>query len=366
MRLLTIVGARPQFVKAAAVSACIAGRLAAAGALEEVIVHTGQHYDAGMSDVFFSELGIPREKHNLGVGSGSHAAQTAMMLEGLEKVMLEELPEMVLVYGDTNSTLSGALAAAKLNIPVAHVEAGMRSFNRKMPEEINRIVADHLASLNLCPSQTAMENLASEGLEGTSVLTGDIMYDCALRFAALAEKLHDPLAKFSLEKGKYALMTCHRAENTDDRVRISQIVAAANELSQKLDVLFPIHPRTRKMLESFSLSLAPGVKALPPVGYLEMLLLEKHAAVILTDSGGVQKEAFFYSTPCVTMRDETEWVETVRLGFNILAGADSGKILGAVDVFSDSAPQDPGDNPYGNGNAADKIISAICDFRTTA
>ncbi|MBN1865116.1 MAG: UDP-N-acetylglucosamine 2-epimerase (non-hydrolyzing) [Victivallales bacterium] len=364
MKLLTIVGARPQFIKAAAVSAKISD-LGAVGraSIEEVIVHTGQHYDAGMSEIFFRELGIPSARHNLAVGSGSHAVQTAAMLEGLEKVMVEESPGMALVYGDTNSTLSGALAASKLHIPVAHVEAGMRSFNRNMPEEINRIVADHLASLNLCPSLTSMDNLAREGLEGTSVLTGDIMYDCALKFAKLAEKLQDPLSKFSLHSGRYALMTCHRAENTDNCMRISQIVSAANELSQKLDVVFPIHPRTGKMLESFSLSLAPGVKTLPPLGYLDMLLLEKHAAVILTDSGGVQKEAFFFSVPCITMRDETEWVETVQLGFNVLVGADGGKILSAVEDLNANPPHLPDEKPYGNGDAADKIISALCGFR---
>jgi UDP-GlcNAc3NAcA epimerase len=359
MRICTIIGARPQFVKAAAVSARIAEKKADGADLDEVLVHTGQHYDPLMSEVFFTELGIPREKHNLDVGSGSHAAQTARMLEGLEKVLIEERPDWVLLYGDTNSTLAGVLTAVKLHIPVAHVEAGMRSFNRAMPEEINRVVADHTADLNFCSTRLAVDNLTNEGRGWTALLVGDVMYDCALRFHSLAERKCDPFAKFAVSPGDYILMTCHRAENTNDSARLAEIVAAVNALAETIPVLYPMHPRTKVFLDKYGLTLSDKVLIVDPVGYLEMLLLEKGAKLILTDSGGVQKEAFFYGVPCVTMRDDTEWVETVELGWNKLVGASAADIESAVAGFASHPPERSDALPYGDGDAAGKIVERL-------
>ena len=364
MKICTIIGARPQFVKAAAVSAKIA-EMSSAHDLEEVIIHTGQHYDADMSNVFFEELGIAKEKYNLEVGSASHGVQTANMLVGIEDVLLSEKPDWVLIYGDTNSTLAGALAAVKLHIPVAHVEAGMRSFNRLMPEEINRIVSDKISTLNLCSTQTAMENLATEGMMDGAVLTGDVMYDCAIKFAPLAEKYSDPFAKFAINPGQYILMTCHRAENTNDEKRLASIVSAVNKIAKKTTVIYPVHPRTESFLENYSLAFSDKVLTVPPVGYLEMLILEKNAALILTDSGGVQKEAFFYQTPCVTMRDETEWIETVELGWNILTGAAESEIMEAVAKFAESPLPEAAEQPYGDGNASEKIVNELLNYKTT-
>lgn len=361
MKICTIIGARPQFVKAAVISAKIA-EISAEKTMEEIIIHTGQHYDPEMSEIFFNELNIPKEKYNLNVGSGSHGVQTGKMIEGIENILLQEKPDWVLIYGDTNSTMAGALAAVKLHIPVAHVESGMRSFNRSMPEEINRVVSDHVCTLNLCSTVTSMENLKNEGLANTSILTGDVMYDCAVKFADLAEKHCDPLMKFELTRKKYVLMTCHRAENTDDKLRISQIVEAVNMIAETIPVIYPIHPRTRKLLKEYGLDFSDQVQVVDPVGYFEMLVLEKNAALILTDSGGVQKEAFFYNVPCVTMRDETEWVETVKLGFNVIAGADTETIVKAVEKFSANPPQSVSSSPYGDANSAEKIINAILEF----
>jgi UDP-GlcNAc3NAcA epimerase len=361
MKICTIIGARPQFVKAAAISAKIT-EMGANTAIEEVIIHTGQHYDPEMSDIFFNELEIPKEKYNLNVGSGLHGAQTGRMIAGIEEILLKEEPDWVLIYGDTNSTLAGALAAVKLHIPIAHIESGMRSFNRAMPEEINRVISDHICTLNLCSTTTAIENLKNEGLENTAVLTGDVMYDCAVKFADLAEKHCKPLTKFDLTSKNYILMTCHRAENTDDKLRMSQILNAVNTLAEDTQVLYPIHPRTKKLLEQHNLFFSDNVKIVDPVGYFEMLILEKNASLILTDSGGVQKEAFFYNVPCVTMRDETEWVETVELGFNIITGADATSIIDAVAKFANTPPRPGSSSPYGNANSAEKIIRTILDF----
>jgi UDP-GlcNAc3NAcA epimerase len=361
MKICTIIGARPQFVKAAVISAKIA-EMKTDNAIEEVIIHTGQHYDPIMSDIFFTELKIPKEKYNLNVGSGAHGIQTGKMLEGIEAILLEEKPNFVLIYGDTNSTLAGALAAVKLHIPIAHVESGMRSFNRKMPEEINRIVADHTCTLNLCSTQTAVDNLNNEGLQRTAILTGDVMYDCALKFAHLAEKHSDPLSKFNLNSKEYILMTCHRAENSDNKKRMSQIIDAVNALAEDKIVLYPIHPRTKKILKEFNLYFSDKVKIIEPVGYLEMLILEKNASLILTDSGGVQKEAFFFNVPCVTMRDETEWTETVDLGFNIITGADTTNIIDAVSEFNNQGSLSIDSSPYGDGNSAEKILTAILEY----
>jgi UDP-GlcNAc3NAcA epimerase len=355
MKICTIIGARPQFVKAAVVSA----EFAKHKSINEVIIHTGQHYDPGMSDIFFKELQVPKEKYNLETGSGSHGRQTGRMLEKLEDILLKEKPDFVLIYGDTNSTLAGALCASKLHIPIAHVEAGMRSFNRKMPEEINRIVADHLSEINFCSTKTAMCNLKMENLGKTGELVGDVMFDCSLKFAEFAEKRYDPFAKFAIEKNGYALLTCHRAENTDHKKCLTEIVKAVNRISETMPVLYPVHPRTKKFLNEYGLSFSGNVKLIDPVGYLEMILLEKHASFILTDSGGVQKEAFFYRVPCITMREETEWVETAALGWNKITGADSKKIIAAFADFTKNRPAKTSVKPYGNGDASSKIVKVI-------
>ncbi len=355
MKICTVIGARPQFVKAAVVSA----EFAKHKSINEVIIHTGQHYDPAMSEIFFRELNVPLEKYNLEIGSGSHGLQTGRMLEKLEDILLREKPDFVLIYGDTNSTLAGALAASKMHIPIAHIEAGMRSFNKKMPEEINRIIADHLSTINFCSTKTAIGNLKRENLAETGVLVGDVMFDCSLKFAEFAEKRYDPFAKFAVERNKYALLTCHRAENTDHKKCLSEIVKAVNRISEKMPVLYPVHPRTRKFLNEYGLSFSDNVKLIPPVGYLEMILLEKHSSFILTDSGGVQKEAFFYRVPCITMREETEWTETVELGWNRITGADSGKITAAFADFAENRPAKTSARPYGNGDAASKITEVI-------
>ncbi len=359
IKILTVIGARPQFVKAAAVSSVFAEK---GSDVQEILVHTGQHYDKDMSEIFFNELHIPKEKYNLNIGSGSHGDQTGRMLSALEKVVMDEKPDMLLIYGDTNSTLAGALVASKLHIPCAHVEAGMRSFNRMMPEEINRVVSDHVCQINFCSCDVAMKNLANEGRAHTGVLVGDVMYDCALKFAGLAAKLYAPFEKFQVKAGNYVLMTCHRAENTDDPERLKSIINAAGKLSAEMPVLFPIHPRTKNFIEKYSLTVPETLKLVPPVGYLEMVLLEKSAGLILTDSGGVQKEAFFYDVPCVTMRDETEWVETVECGWNILTGASYEKILDTSLNFLKKKPAKSGRAPYGDGHASEKILAGIKNY----
>ncbi|MBN2201716.1 UDP-N-acetylglucosamine 2-epimerase (non-hydrolyzing) [bacterium] len=352
MKVVSIVGARPQFIKAAPLS-----RVLRAGA-DEILIHTGQHYDDNMSRTFFDELEIPRPDHHLGVGSGSHGLQTGLMLERIEKILLDEKPDAVLVYGDTNSTLAGAMAAAKLLIPLAHVEAGLRSFNRAMPEEINRVVADHCADWLLCPTQTAVENLRREGVDRGVHLTGDVMFDAALRFAGLAETRSRVLETLSLRKDGYVLCTVHRAENTDDRSRLGGIVQALRRSGRT--VVFPLHPRTRKMLEGWGLaedlSAASSIRLIDPVGYLDMIRLERNASAILTDSGGVQKEAYFYRVPCVTLRNETEWVETVRDGWNRLAGTDPDAILQALD---NSAVPAEAAFSFGDGRASETIVRLI-------
>ena len=355
MKICTVIGARPQFVKAAVVSA----EFAKHKSVDEIIIHTGQHYDPSMSEIFFRELNVPLEKYNLETGSGAHGRQTGRMLEKLEDILFKEKPDFVLIYGDTNSTLAGALAAAKLHIPIAHIEAGMRSFNKKMPEEINRIIADHLSEINFCSTKTAMENLKRENLAKTGMLVGDVMFDCSLKFAEFAENRYNPFAKFAVEKNGYALLTCHRAENTDHKKCLTEIVKAVNKISEKTPVLYPVHPRTTKFLNEYGLSFSDNVKLIAPVGYLEMILLEKHASLILTDSGGVQKVAFFYRVPCITMREETEWVETAALGWNKLTDADSKQITDAFADFAKNRPPKTKAKPYGDGNAASKIVNML-------
>jgi len=370
MKVVSVVGARPQFVKAALVSKA----LSLAG-LREVLVHTGQHYNSNMSDVFFDELGVPAPDVNLEVGYGSHAAQTAAMLLGDEEVMLSEKQDWVLVYGDTNSTLAGALAAAKLHIPVAHVEAGLRSFNRAMPEELNRIAADHFSSLLLCPSQTAVKNLAAEGVTKGVHLVGDVMYDAVLYFIGRARECSTVLKKLNLEPKTYSLATVHRAENTDNPLRLRSIMAAFAKIDGP--VVFPIHPRTIKMLlqedknadgppsttdhgsrwVEVQKKLPDNVQVIEAVGYLDMLMLEQHAKMILTDSGGIQKEAYWLDVPCVTLRDETEWVETVEAGWNVLAGADTQRIVNAVSMVA-ACPL-PKKQLYRDGGVAGRCVGLL-------
>jgi UDP-N-acetylglucosamine 2-epimerase len=320
----------------------------------EVLVHTGQHYDAAMSDVFFAELALPAPDHHLGVGSGSHGAQTAQMLERLEAVMAAEAPERVIVFGDTNSTLAGALAAAKLGVPVAHVEAGLRSFVRDMPEEINRIVADHVSSYLFAPTRTAVDNLAREGLTRGVTLTGDIMYDALLAHAPLAAQKSRILDELALERGAYALATVHRAANTDDPARLSSIAGALSAL--ELPVVLPLHPRTRAALAQHGVATGGGLRVVDPVGYLDMLALEQSARVVLTDSGGVQKEAYLLAVPCVTLRDETEWPETLAGGWNVLAGDDRERILAAA---SRERPAGAPALAFGDGRAAEVMVGAL-------
>ena len=358
LKLVSIVGARPQFIKAAAVSRAIRE---GAAAIDERLVHTGQHYDDNMSAVFFDELDIPPARYDLKISGGSHGAMTGRMLEAIEAVLVEEQPDWVLIYGDTNSTLSGALAAAKLNIPIAHVEAGVRSFNRRMPEEINRIVTDRLSSLLFCPTATAVSNLSAEGITGGVHNFGDVMYDVALYYRDRAKQRSTILRDHSLGERGFVLATCHRAENTDDPSRLGEIVSALGDIASDLPVVFPLHPRTRKQIDDYGLRPRLGaVTVIDPLPFLDMIALEQAAKVILTDSGGIQKEAFFYGVPCVTMRSETEWVETISSGRNQLAGASRASILSAVAAIDgEAAPAPDRATPYGNGDAAARIVRCL-------
>ncbi len=356
-KILTVVGARPQFIKAAPLSFALRRRRG----ITEAILHTGQHYDPELSDVFFEQMRIPRPDHSLDAGSGTHGAQTAAILKGVEDLLLAERPDWVVVFGDTNSTLAGALAAAKLQIPVAHVEAGMRSFNRAMPEELNRVVTDHLATLHLCASATAVRNLAAEGVTSGVREVGDIMLDAVQVFAPQAAESVDLERRFGVEEGSFLLLTCHRAENTDDPARLREIIAGADAASRHAPVLFPAHPRVRAALEREGIALPSGVRMIPPVGYLEMLALIQGSRLVLTDSGGLQKEALYLKRPCVTMRDETEWVETVESGWNILTGADAvaiGAAAGHMLEAPDALPPHPG-MLYGDGRTAERIADLL-------
>jgi UDP-N-acetylglucosamine 2-epimerase len=350
MKILSVVGARPQFVKAAPV-----GRALQRSGLDEVLLHTGQHYDRSMSGVFFGELGIPEPPYNLGVGSGSHAAQTAAMLIGIEEVLLVERPDAVLIYGDTNSTLAGALAAAKLGTPIAHVEAGLRSYNRSMPEEINRVVADSLSSLLFCPTEVAQANLRLEGITQGVHVVGDVMYDQVLWAVEHADdQAASILSRHSLASKGYLLATVHRASNTDNPDNLAAILSALSASGEQ--VVFPVHPRTRKAIEAANIALGDNILAIEPVSYLEMLALESRARAILTDSGGVQKEALWLSVPCITLRDETEWVETVESGWNTLTGTHPQKILAAL---QSPPPTSPPPQIYGDGHAAERIAALL-------
>lgn len=417
MRLVDVVGARPQFIKLAPVLRAIEQHNLRhpEHAIEEVLIHTGQHYDYQMSGVFFDELGLKAPDHHLGVGSGSHGRQTGGMLKGIEEVLLQIRPDWVIVYGDTNSTLAGALAAAKLHIPVAHVEAGLRSFNRRMPEEINRVVADHVSDLLFCPTETAVANLHREGFTNIAnngqlvpvdfrlpvrdsavvhpqptghvplstghrmqagshpqatchkplaINVGDVMYDAALMYLGLAEEKSSVLDQLDIRPKEYALATVHRAENTDDLQRLRGIFEGLAQLAREgLSVIAPLHPRTRQALSRSPappLAFPPLLRIVEPVSYLDMLVLEKNARVILTDSGGVQKEAFFFRIPCVTLREETEWVETVEAGWNTLIGCDPEQLRGAALA---SQPEVQVLQPYGDGGAAGRIVSELGNRR---
>ncbi|MDQ7095573.1 UDP-N-acetylglucosamine 2-epimerase (non-hydrolyzing) [Desulfosporosinus sp. PR] len=350
MKVITVLGARPQFIKAAPLSEALRQDH------EEKIIHTGQHYDYQMSDVFFEELGIPKPDYFLGVGSKHHGAQTGEMLTGVEEVLLQEKPDWVLVFGDTNSTLAGALAAAKLHIPIAHVEAGLRSYNRQMPEEVNRVLTDHLAALLFCPTDQAVQNLAREGLRQGVVRTGDVMADALYYHARrAAERRLDDLAPY--QEKSYLLATVHRAENTDDPSRLAGIIKAFARIDSR--IVLPLHPRTKKLLGDHKISIPENVQVIDPVGYLEMILLEKGAELILTDSGGVQKEAYLWRVPCVTMRDETEWVETVQTGWNTLAGAETERIVKAVEQYRRNPLPPYPENLYGSGRASAEIVAAL-------
>jgi UDP-N-acetylglucosamine 2-epimerase len=353
MKIATVVGARPQFIKCAPVSRELR-KLAT-----DVLVHTGQHYHDNMSEVFFRDLDLPRPDYNLGVGSGPHGAQTGAMLERIEEALLKERPDYVLVYGDTNSTLAGALAAAKLHIPVAHIEAGLRSFNRSMPEEINRVMSDHLSTLLFCPTGTAIKNLAQEGITRGAHLVGDVMYDAVLQFVEIANQRSTILSDLDLKPKEYLLATVHRPYNTDFNENLENILAALREIGER--VIFPVHPRTRQRLTQLGLDKAQSanenLQFVWPTGYLDMLMLEQNARLILTDSGGVQKEAYFFAVPCVTLRPETEWVETVDTGWNVIVGANRSQIRNAV-----SEKQWPEGSPpplFGNGRAAHRIVAEL-------
>jgi UDP-GlcNAc3NAcA epimerase len=354
LKIVSIVGARPQFIKAASISNVLRG-----SGYKEFLLHTGQHYDYDMSQIFFKELDLPEADENLDIRSGTHGRQTGQMLMGIEKVLIREKPDLVIVFGDTNSTLAGALAGAKLHIPVAHVEAGLRSFNREMPEEHNRVLTDHCSDFLFCPTQTAVNHLSHEGISRGVHLVGDTMYDAVLQFSERAREHSSILASQKLNPGSYLLATIHRAHNTDN----PQVLGNLLEILQTLDelVILPLHPRTRqKITDSKIIDLrrySPNLKLIDPVGYLDMLMLEKNARMVLTDSGGVQKEAYFFAVPCITLRSETEWVETLENGWNIVLGMDADRIRQHVHNWT--RPEHPPRPVFGDGHAARRIVDEI-------
>ncbi|MFN3491051.1 MAG: non-hydrolyzing UDP-N-acetylglucosamine 2-epimerase [Anaerolineales bacterium] len=346
--IATVVGARPQFIKAAPVSRALKD------SFQEILIHTGQHYDYGMSDVFFEEMQMQKPNFHLGIGGGSHSEQTGKMLIELEKVFNTIKPNMVLVYGDTNSTLAGALAAAKANTPVAHIEAGLRSYNRAMPEEINRVLTDHISTFLFCPTDVAVKNLEKEGIVSGVHQVGDVMFDALLHNLTLARKKSDILSRLHIAKGEYALATIHRAANTDDKEKLKSILNGLAGLETR--IILPLHPRTRKMMSEWNLSVKNNIHLIEPVGYFDMLILQENANCILTDSGGVQKEAYLLGVRCITLREETEWVETVQAGWNTLAGANSQLIQ---EAFANWFPKTERTKFYGNGDASLKIAEVL-------
>ncbi|GAB1453581.1 UDP-N-acetylglucosamine 2-epimerase (non-hydrolyzing) [Draconibacterium sp.] len=353
-KILTIVGARPQFVKAAALSRALKKL-----GVEEVLVHTGQHFDENMAEIFFRQMDIPQPKYNLGINSLSHGAMTGRMLEEIEKVLIAEKPSVIVVFGDTNSTLAGALAASKLHIPVAHIEAGLRSFNMKMPEEINRILTDRISNFLFCPTEVAINNLLIEGFENFDINiinSGDVMYDVALYYSRVSSEKSTIINDLGLSKKPFLLSTLHRQENTDDLERLNSIISALNTLSKDYQIVLPIHPRTRKILQNENIRL--DFELIDPVGYFDMIELLKHCQMVITDSGGVQKEAFFFEKHCLVTRDETEWTELVDLHYNFMVGAETDKIINTVaEVEKTKAKFNV--KPYGDGNAADKIALVL-------
>lgn len=378
IRLLTVIGARPQIIKAAAVSRAVAKYYP--DVIEEKILHTGQHYDANMSQVFFDELGIPQPDYNLGVGSGKHGEQTAKMTAGIEEVLLSDHFDGVILYGDTNSTLAGAVAASKIHVPVYHIEAGLRSFNMAMPEEINRIVCDQLSSILFPPTETGYQNLVREGFIGSKakfkngknrkvVKSGDVMYDNSLYFASMAEQKSDILERCHLKPNNYILTTIHRDNNTDNPERLSSIFKALIDISEQFetDVVIPLHPRTSKLLEKnveesvyLRLKGSPYIKLIPPASFFEIIVLEKNAKIVMTDSGGVQKEAFFFERPCVIFRPETEWTEIVDYGAGIIADADYQRIVDGYKSLVGQKVSFP--KLFGDANAAKHILDEIVDY----
>jgi len=359
-KILTVIGARPQFIKAAPVSKILKKQ----NRIKEIMVHTGQHYHDNMSKIFFEELEIAEPKYNLEIGSGTHAYQTGEMLKRLESVVISEKPDLVLIYGDTNSTLAGALVSSKLHIPIAHVESGLRSFNRRMPEEINRVIADHLSSMLFCPTKTAIENLRKEGITKNVYFIGDVMYDVAIMFKNKAQQQSKIISKLNLKSKNYILVTIHRAENTDDKKRLLEILKSLEYISQKFEIIFPIHPRTKKMINFYDFDkFLKNIKIIEPAGFLDMICLENNAMLILTDSGGVQKEAYFHKVPCVTLREETEWIETIKANWNfVVKDIKQEKILKAIKVMLDNNQKRNNISDYGKGEASKMIVEKIKEF----
>jgi len=354
LKVVTIVGARPQFIKAAALSRIIRNL----PEINEILVHTGQHYDDNMSNVFFDELDLAQPNYNLGISGGKHGEQTGRMLISLEKLLITEAPDMVILYGDTNSTLAGTLAAVKLHIPIAHIEAGLRSFNKKMPEEINRILTDHCSDLLFTPTESGKKNLENEGINRNKIFhVGDVMYDSTLHYSRIAENKSKILNDLSLTRKEYILGTIHRAENTDNIDKLKQIFKVLETIAEEITLVLTLHPRTKKSLKALDFEFqSSAIKFIEPVGYLDMLMLEKHSNLIITDSGGVQKEAYFQKVPCITLRNETEWVELVENGWNVLANLDN-----LLDIFNLSHTTNfPNtDSIYGGGKASEKIVDIL-------
>jgi UDP-GlcNAc3NAcA epimerase len=358
IKIVTVIGARPQFIKAAVISRYI--RENSSKLITEVLIHTGQHFDSNMSDIFFEEMDIPKPDYFLNINGLGHGAMTGQMLEKIEEVLISEKPDWVLVYGDTNTTLAGALAAKKLHIKLAHVEAGLRSFNMKMPEEINRILTDRISDILFCPTNQAISNLQTEGFENfeTEILkSGDVMQDAAMFYTS---KAHNPGLTL---KGKYILATIHRAENTDDISRLQSIFDAFSEISEEYEIVLPLHPRTKNIIEKNGISYKKAkVTLIDPVGYLEMIYLLENCSFVMTDSGGLQKEAFFFEKPCLTLRDETEWVELVENNFNIIVGSEKNTIIAGFEKLK-TLQNDFSVNLYGAGEAGKNIINAILNYK---